>query len=321
MADLKPLSAEYLGRLHAFWRATHPDLKLSESILAERVFGPPDASPETSFCMTDGIGAITALLLIVPPVPRRDPGAEPLGGIRWLSVHPAHRGRDVGRFLLNFACDRLQGLGAAAVDFLTTPPFYIRPGVDIRQTDVIAWLLHQGFHHERSLFNMTVDLKTFEPPSEEAILSPDNAGYLIRRATPDDRIPFAQYCLHHWTVNWGMEAAQGLDHDPPSLFLAVRRLSRRTAPSGGNGAGSEEIVGFAAYETSQLLGSFGPAGVSPEHRGHGLGKKLLWATLADMKELGRPLSEIGWVGPVDFYYHAAGARLGPTFWQMRRRLL
>jgi GNAT superfamily N-acetyltransferase len=321
MADLKPLTPDELERLGAFWRATHPDLILGQTLLAERVFGPPDATPDTCFCMTDSAGEISAVLLIVPPVPRHTDEADSVGGIRWLSVHPSHRGRDVGRFLLNFACDRLQSLGAAAVDFLATPPFYIRPGVDIRHTGVIAWLLQQGFHHERTLFNMTVDLATFEPPGEEAIFGADEAGYRIRRATSADRIPFAQYCLHQWTVNWGREASQGLNHDPVSLFLAVRSLSPESASTGGNGAGAEEIVGFAAYETSQLMGSFGPTGVTPEHRGRNLGKKLLWATLADMKDLGRPCSEIGWVGPVDFYYHAAGARLGPTFWQMRRRLL
>jgi GNAT superfamily N-acetyltransferase len=321
MADLQPLSPDALDKLRSFWRVTHPDLRLSDALLAERVFGPPDASPDTSFCMAGQAGEITALLLIVPPVPTRDPDVDRIGGIRWLSVHPAHRGRDVGRFLLNFACDRLQSLGATAADFVSTPPYYIRPGVDIRRTEVIAWLLQQGFHHERTLFNMTVDLKTFEPPSEDTIFAPDDGGYRIRRATTEDRLPFAQYCLHQWTVNWGREAAQGLEHDPISLFLAVRRLSPETASTGGNGAGAEEIVGFASYETSQLLGSFGPTGVTPEHRGHGLGKKLLWATLADMKALGRKQSEIAWVGPVDFYFRAAGAVLGPAFWHMRRRLL
>jgi hypothetical protein len=128
--------------------------------------------------------------------------------------------------------------------------------------------------------------------------------------------------MHEWTINWAREAAQGLDHDPVSLFLAIRHLSPQSVHKEGNGTpGAEEIVGFAAYETSQVHGSFGPAGVSPGHRSRDLGKKLLWATLADMKKLGRKASEIGWVGPVDFYYHAAAATLGPVFWQMRRRLL
>lgn len=321
MADLQPLTADALGKVRAFWRATHPTLRLGDSLLRERIFGPPDATPETCFALSGAKGEVTALLLLVPPIPHRDPAAERIGGIRWLSVHPEHRGRGIGHFLINFACDRLQAQHATVVDFLSTPPFYIRPGVDIRRTDVIAWLLQQGFHHERTLFNMTVDLKTFEPPSEEAIFAPDAAGYSIRRARGEDRIAFAQYCLHEWTANWGLEAAQGLNHDPVSLFLAVRHVAPELVSPRANGAsGAEEIVGFASYETSQLRGSFGPTGVTPAHRGHELGKKLLWATLADMKALGRARSEIGWVGPVDFYHQAAGATLGPVFWQMRRRL-
>lgn len=326
MADLKPLTPAATPELRRFWRATHPDLPLDDHLLVERVFGPPDAGPETCLCLRDADGSITALLLIVPPVPNRDPDAAHIGGIRWMSVHPEHRGAGVGHFLLQFACDRLRAAGATAVDFISTPPFYIRPGVDIARTDVIAWLLQQGFRHERTLFNMTVDLKTFEPPSEAEIYGRDAAGYAIRRATPDDRLPFAKYCLHEWTANWGREATQGLEHDPRSLFLAVRHLTPEMAPESGPASESGataawEIVGFASYETSQVMGSFGPTGVTPAHRGHGLGQRLLWATLADMKALGRERSEIGWVGPVDFYFRAAGAKLGPAFWHMRRRLL
>lgn len=322
MADLQPLKPADFDRLWAFWKATHPDLGISGTLLVERVFGPPDATAENCFCLADEDGDLTAILLLSPPVPNRETGGDHVGGIRWMSVHPEHRGRGVGHFLMNFACDRLQSDGATAVDFLTTPPFYIRPGVDIRQTGVIAWLLQHGFHHERTLFNMTVDLRTYEPPSEAMIHGRDDGGYSVRRATEEDRIAFAKYCMHEWTINWAREAAQGLDHDPSSLFLAVKALTPHSDPASGNGKPmADEIVGFAAYETSQLHGSFGPAGVSPEHRGRDLGKKLLWATLADMKKLGRERCEIGWVGPVDFYFRSAGATLGPVFWQMRRRLL
>ena len=132
----------------------------------------------------------------------------------------------------------------------------------------------------------------------------------MRRATAADRDAFREYCTRAWTPEWAAEAAQGIGHDPGSLFLAER-------PSGHGW--TKEIVGFAVYEANQCMGCFGPTGVSEEHQGHGLGRRLLWATLADMKALGRTRCEIGWVGPVDFYYRACGAVLGPVFWAMRRR--
>lgn len=203
-------------------------------------------------------------------------------------------------------------MGATVADFLSTPPYYIQPGVDVRFTNVISWLLRRGFEHYRTNFNMTVDLQKFRCPPTEQIFPADATGYSIRRARPDDRAAFGEFCVANWTASWRDEAWQGIRHDPVSLYLAVK-------PSAGNGK-SEEIVGFASYETNQCLGCFGPTGVSPAHQGHGLGKRLLWATLADMKSLGRKTSEIGWIGPADFYHRAAGATLGPVFWGMRKNL-
>ena len=67
MPPIKPLSPDMLPELARFWNAAFPDQALTEFLLAERVFGPRDASPENSLCYLDDRGGIIALSLIVPP--------------------------------------------------------------------------------------------------------------------------------------------------------------------------------------------------------------------------------------------------------------
>lgn len=303
------LTRDHVPALWDFWNASFPLNPIDEFILAERVFDPPDYTPENTIARFDQHDEIVAISLLVPPKSPDPKTGERVAGIRWFGVHPEYRRRGIGSMLLSESCDRLASMGATLADFISTPPFYIQPGVDTRLTGAIAWLLRRGFEHYRTNFNMTLDLNKFQPPPDEKIFAPDAAGYAVRRATENDRAAFSDYCLKHWTANWRDEASQGLRHAPVSLFLATLTKNEK-----------EEIVGFASYETNQCLGCFGPTGVSDEHQGHGLGRRLLYATLVDMQRLGRTRCEIGWVGPVDFYHRACGAELGPVFWGMRKRL-
>jgi GNAT superfamily N-acetyltransferase len=302
------LTRDRLAALAVFWRESFPLQPMNDALLRERVFDPPDYAEENALARFEG-DRLIAISLIVPPRGADPKAGERVGGLRWFGVHPEFRRRGIGSELLEESCARLKAMGATLADFISTPPYYIQPGVDTRLTDVVAWLLRRGFEHYRTNFNMTLDLEKFEPPAEERVFGRDAAGYFVRRARDQDRAAFSEYCLSEWTANWRDEAAQGLHHDPISLFLAVKS-------EGAN----EEIVGFASYETNQCLGCFGPTGVTEKHQGHGLGKKLLYATLVDMKRLGRKRCEIGWVGPVDFYHRAIGAVLGPVFWGMRKKL-
>ena len=200
-------------------------------------------------------------------------------------------------------CRRLGSRGVEQVRLFGTPPYYFRPGIDTRETGLIAGLLDLGWTHEATHFNMTVDLARWVSPSPAAIFDPDPQGYRVRRATPGDRAAFITYMNAAWTPTWRDESLQAYGHDPITLFLALK---------------DEEIVGFAAYEVSQCLGGFGPTGVSPAHRGAALGRRVLWACLHDLQQAGRPACEIGWVGPVAFYHRACGAVLAPAYWFMTR---
>ena len=68
------------------------------------------------------------------------------------------------------------------------------------------------------------------------------------------------------------------------------------------------LVAFAAHDgNNRGLGWFGPTGVLPQNRGHGIGELLLLHCLRDVAA--RPEGGvIAWVGPVEYYARACAAR-------------
>lgn len=299
--NLKPEAAPALVE---FWRATFRRDPIDAALLERRVFGPPASARAGEIAALDERGAPIAVALLVPP---RSGDPDRVGGLRAFGVHPAHRRRGLGGRLLEEGRRRLAALGAGAIDLGATPPYYLRPGVDAREVEAIAWLARRGFRHHRTVFNMSVDLAGVELPDRKTIFDLGADGFFIRRAGREERDRFIAFCERNWTSSWAVEAAQGIDADPSTLFIAVA-------------AEGDRIAGFAAYEVNQGLGSFGPTGVAPEFQGRGLGRRLLWACLDDLRRRERDVGEIGWVGPVDFYQRVAGARLGPGYWWMRMRM-
>lgn len=299
------LTPEMMGELAEFWRKAFPLLPMNGPLLRERIFGPEDAAPERSLIYRAEDGAIIALSVLVPPDPSSERDEPGWCGFRAFGVHPEHRKRGLAKALLDESLSLLGTMGGTVATMLATPPFYLQPGVDTRQTDFVIWLIRNGFEHVRTNFNMTVALGSLRLPTLDEICRPDAAGFSVRRASADDLPAFRKHCTSEWTYNWMREASQGAKHEPSSLFLAEKE---------------GEVVGFAAYETNQALGCFGPTGVAPAHQGRGLGRRLLYATLIDMKALGRTRCEIGWIGPPEFYYRHAGAKLGPAFWEMKKAL-
>ena len=81
-----------------------------------------------------------------------------------------------------------------------------------------------------------------------------------------------------------------------------------------------EIVGFSTHEANNRgLGFFGPTGVAESHRGRGLGRELLLASLADLRRLGYDRAVIPWTDAIEFYRKTCGARIEHRFVILRRK--
>jgi predicted N-acetyltransferase YhbS len=92
---------------------------------------------------------------------------------------------------------------------------------------------------------------------------------------------------------WRREAEATLSRVPTTCHIAI--LNSR-------------IVGFSCHDAI-CANFFGPTGVEEIHRGKGIGKALLLATLHAQKSQGYAYSIIGGVGPAEYYSKTVGATL------------
>ena len=157
---------------------------------------------------------------------------------------------------------------------------YFTPGV-----------IHPGFFLKRGYIETasTQNLETTDLPAQND----------LRPTANSQRPTILDFVRRTFGSIWAFEAAKG------PLFHIER-----------NG----EIAGFAAHDANNRgLGFFGPAGVAPAHRGHGLGTRLLLACLADARRLGYQRVIIPWTDAIDFYAKACGARVMQRFVVLRRQ--
>jgi len=295
---LEPLRPDQAEEVFHYWQRAHPLHPLELWMLKERLFGPPPADPDLLLAARGAGDELVGLAAGVDPC--RKGG---VGDVRWLGALPGPDWETVLRRLSDELSLRLTARGAREIHLFATPPHYLRPGVDTRETRLIATLQEMGWGHSATYFNMTCDLDSWSSPGEAAIFG-DVDGYRVRRGHLGEGEALRELIEREWTVTWRDAATLGLGHEPVGVFVAEKE---------------GELVGFSAYEVDQCVGSFGPTGVAPAHRGHGLGARLLWSCLDDLQKKRRKECQIGWVGPVGFYHRACGAVLGPAYWMMSRK--
>lgn len=115
---------------------------------------------------------------------------------------------------------------------------------------------------------------------------PTVQGVRIVRALPPDHTRILAFVKEHFGDGWVNECRQALSHQPNNCFVAVR---------------DGQVVGFACYDATSK-GFFGPIGVDPSERGHGVGRALLLDCLHAMHWDGYGYAVIGWCdGAADFY--------------------
>ncbi len=96
---------------------------------------------------------------------------------------------------------------------------------------------------------------------------------------------------------WADEVRAAFTNHPASCYIAVKE---------------KKIIGFACYEAT-ARGFFGPTAVLASERGKGVGKALLLACLASMREMGYAYAIIGWpaTDAIPFYEKCCGGMMIP----------
>jgi GNAT superfamily N-acetyltransferase len=136
--------------------------------------------------------------------------------------------------------------------------------------------------------NLDVDLARLPRPEGGGTPAP-------HRAQLSDRTEILDFIAEHFGALWAYEASRAFANDPPTIFIARAETGR--------------IAGFAAHEANNRgLAFFGPMGTDPATRGHGIGRALLLASLADLRARGASRAVISWAANLPFYERACGAR-------------
>jgi len=118
---------------------------------------------------------------------------------------------------------------------------------------------------------------------------------MVRRAQPFELSIVREFVVEKFSQSWADEISVGFAHQPVSVFVATKQ---------------KELIGFAAYECTRR-GFFGPMGVAENTQHEGVGKALLFAALAALREMGYVYAIIGAAGPVRFYQKTVGAIIIP----------
>jgi GNAT superfamily N-acetyltransferase len=229
--------------------------------------------------------------------------------LRLLAVRPPFRGRGIGSALLDVCVDAARATTATRLRTLDQPGNYLAPGIDMRNTEAIAWLERRGWTRVgEPRTNVLIDVRA--NPRVSAVRAAELAsraaanGYEIRRARPDETA-LLDAVSSEFGGAWPHELRRALGHDPAGVHVALR--------DGAYGA-------FAAHDgNNRGLGWFGPTGTWPAHRGRGLGEALLVACLVDVAaEHAR--CEVAWIGPRPFYDKVAGIADERQFVVLQREL-
>jgi GNAT superfamily N-acetyltransferase len=197
-----------------------------------------------------------------------------------------------GKYLRILAVDRerrRRGIGSALLRdaesrgariIAAEPGNYFTPGV---LESIVPFFTKRGFHETARTHNLVVD----QLPTE----IPKNLHH-----DPDRVLDFI-----------------GRTFGPIWRFEAMRGATVFSIEHEG------EIAGFSTHEANNRgLGSFGPIGVAEKFRGHGFGKELLLASLADLRRLGYHRAVIPWTDATEYYRRICGARIAHRFVVVRK---
>lgn len=223
------------------------------------------------------------------------------GHAKLFAVAPEWRRRGIGSRLLGELEDRLGQRGARTCRIFHDAPYYLRPGVDFRLTDMVSMLERRGYEQKHAACNMVVDLTHARLDTSEAEVSLATRGIVIRRLEHGDRDHLAVAAM---SPNWRVEVARSFRRAPISTHIALQ---------------GDAIVAFATHSVSGPA-QFGPMQTDPSLRGLGIGALLLRRCLADLRSAGFPRCDIQWVGPKGFYADHVGARIDRCFWQYEKAL-
>ncbi len=128
------------------------------------------------------------------------------------------------------------------------------------------------------------------PSAVDACAALAQRGVTVRRSLLPERPVVVDWVAQRYPA-WTTEVEASYARVPVACFVAVREAN---------------LVGFACIDAF-APNFFGPSAVDEDERGAGIGRALLLAALAAMRDAGYAYAIIGGVGPREFYAKTVGA--------------
>ena len=274
---IRPYNKEDEASLLALWNQVMPFDPISPMVFRTKVLMDLNFNPQGLLVTQVGDEANGPLVGFVLSLLRQTPQfldglEEDRGWITAFGVHAEHRRRGVGRRLFKAAGDYLRAHGRRRVLISPYTPNYFTPGVDVNAyPEAMAFLKREGWRVQSQPISMQADLNGFIIPEKVRSLEHSLAqqGVVIRPVEAADLVELFPFIQRHFGWDWVRFAQDYL----LELF----------------GRGADDIVFLVAVLDGEVVGycqqrreRFGPFGVAPEMRNHGLGRILLFKCLAEM---------------------------------------
>ena len=209
-------------------------------------------------------------------------GARPRGWIVGLGVAPGQRRAGHGTRLLQSSLRFLASAGCSEARLGGNGERYLLPGADPAEyPEFHQFIQAAGFRAAGHTEALARDLRGV--PLDDAADSHPGQPYVYRHPEEGD-IPELLRVAGEFGPGWAGLVRSHLSRggSPTHLWIAC---------------GPDGIAGFAGSDLFPgCVGRFGPTGVLPAARGHGVGGRLLRLSLASMAARGRPTAWFLW-GP------------------------
>ncbi len=300
------------GALLELWRVTMTHDRITPSVWRTKVLLDPNFDPDGLLVAEDDGALVGFVLSLVRRVPYFLQGLEPENGwITAFGVRLDHRRQGIGRALFDAALARMATLGRTRVAISPYTPNYFIPGVDVEAYPAALAFLHAfGWQTISTPIAMRAELTDFQIPPVIADLESRlrRDGIAVRSVQPTDLPALMAFTVEHFGWDWYRFAQEyllalfGAGADDIGCWVAAH---------------GEEIVGYCQHRRER----FGPFGVAPAMRNRGIGRLLLFNSLADMVSRGFHCAWFLWTGQdAARLYHLAGFRQMRQFAIMQKSL-
>ena len=282
----------------------------------KQVLCDPNFDSEGLQIAAHGSDVVGFCLAVERKLPLAGADLEPTEGwITAMGVRPDWQGVGVGTALLDAAEAFLRVRGKVNVHIAPYAPNYFWPGVDQEAYPVAGgWLTRRGYQERYVAAAMDKSLIGFAYPDDVRAVEAMRVkeGYTFQHLAPELVHDVVRFAGEHFSADWARAVRESIVQDARWDQFLVALHPEQT------------VVGFAMFGGyGGTLERFGPFGVDARERGKGLGKVLLYRTLAAMSARGLHGAWFLWTGeqtPAGLLYHRAGFHITRRFHVLHKKL-